>query len=376
MRADIIIIGGGMAGLSAAFFLSSSASVILMEREAVFGSQSSARSAGQFTVGIAADTMRRLGQASRAFLENPPEGFAPYPLLSKRGCLTVGREDQKGRLETLHGHLTEVGAEARYVDRREALALFPALRGNGVDGGVYEPDAMDIDVDLLLQGYARGAKSRGAQLLTGVDISSIRREAGEWIVGAGDLRVSAPLLLNASGAWVDEVTDMAGLERIGLTPHKRTAFTFAQPAEVDTSAWPHVSHLDYKWYVKPEAKVLMGSLVDAVPTLPGEVYPEDIDVAQAIHNISEDTTFEISRPISTWAGLRNFVRDRNPVCGTRPDAEGFFWLAGHGGCGILTSPALGEAIAAVMLGRELPDAQRALGIAVADLAPDRKSLVD
>lgn len=373
MQADIAIIGGGMAGASAAFFLSRRASVILLEREDAFGLHSSGRSSEQFTVGIGADTMRRLAQASRSFLENPPAGFAPLRLLSPRGCLTVGRTDQQASLRRLHGRLTDVGAEARYVDRDEALQLFPALRADKFDTGVFEPGAMDIDVNTLLQAYLRGAKVNGAKVLTNANVSAIGRAAGKWVITTPAGTITCSMILNAAGAWVDEVTRIAGLPPIGLTPHRRTAFTFL-PTGIDASRWPHVSNVDYHWYVSPRGDSLVGSLADAVPVAPGDVYPDDVDVAQGIDNIEQDTNFQIGRPLSKWAGLRNFVADKNPVCGTRADANGFFWLAGQGGCGILTSPALGQAAVALMLGRELPEEQRALGIEPSNLAPDRKEL--
>lgn len=374
MQADVVIIGGGIAGASAAYFLSGHASVILVEREAHFGYHSSGRTAAQFTVGIGADTMRRLAQASRAFLERPPAGFAPEPLLTPRGCLTVGRAGQEPALARLHDNLVSVGARAQHLGRAEALALFPPLLAENVASGVYEPDAMDIDVNTLLQGYLRGAKANGAQLRSGAGVDAITRCGGEWTVSAGDDEIRAPLLLNAAGAWVDQIGALAGLAPLGVVPHRRIAFTFAIPPGLDTTTLPHVSNVDYRWYVKPETGCLMGSLADAVATEPGDVHPDDLDVAQAIHNIEQDTSFRIGRPLAQWAGLRNFTADKNPVAGSRAGEAGFFWLAGQGGCGILTSPALGQAVAAIMLGGELPPAQRALGISEASLSPSRESL--
>lgn len=374
MQTDVIVIGGGIAGASAAYFLSGFGSVALVEREEHFGYHSSGRTAAQFTVGITAETMRRLAQASRSFLENPPQGFAEEPILTLRGCLTVARAGQEAPLVRLRRHLESVGARAEDLSQAEALALFPALIPENVAAGVYEPDAMDIDVNALLQGYLRGAKGNGASLLTKTGITAITRAGGLWTVSLGDSEIHAPLLLNAAGAWVDQVTQLAGFAPLGVVPHRRTAFTFAAPAGLDTSKWPHVSNVDHQWYVKPEPGCLMGSLADAAPTEPGDAYPDDIDVAQAIYNIEQDTSFRIGRPLSQWAGLRNFVADKNPVAGTRPDAEGFFWVAGQGGCGVLTSPAMGQAIAAIMTGRDLPDGLREFGISVADLSPMRATL--
>lgn len=375
MQADVIIIGGGIAGASAAYFLSGQGSVVLIEREAHFGYHSSGRTAAQFTVGIGAGTMRRLAQASRTFLENPPPGFAEERILTPRGCLTVARAGQEQSLSRLHDNLVSVGARAQHLDRAGALALFPALVAEHVDAGIYEPDAMDIDVNTLLQGYLRGAKARGAQLLAGANIVAIERSGGQWLVSLDGRQIRAPLLLNAAGAWVDQVAGLAGVAPLGVVPHRRTAFTFASPAGLGTAAWPHVSNVDYRWYVKPETGCLMGSLADAVATEPGDVHPEDIDVAQAIYNIEEDTSFRVGRPLSQWAGLRNFTADKNPVAGARAaDTEGFFWLAGQGGCGILTSPAMGQAIAAIMFDRDLPEGLRALGLSAADLSPQRETL--
>jgi len=374
MQADVVIIGGGIAGVSAAYFLSKYTSVVLLEREASLGTQSTGRTAEQFTVGIAAETMRRLGAASRSFLSDPPPGFSDSSLYSRRGCLTVGREDQLQRIEIIRGRLASVGAKAPLVSRDEALRLFPALRPEGVAGGVYEPDAGDIDANALLQAYARGAAARGCGFVTAAEVTGLSRHAGLWTVRTREGAFAAPRVLNASGAWVDEVTRLAGLEPIGLIPMRRTAFTFAAPAGLDLSDWPHVSNIDYRWYLKPETGRFMGSLADEVPTPPSDVFPDDLDVAQAIHNVEQDTTLQVGRPLSTWAGLRNFVADRNPVCGGRGDAEGFFWLAGHGGCGVLSSPALGEAAAAIVLGRDLPPHLRAFGVTAEALAPDRPSL--
>ncbi|BBK39009.1 FAD-dependent catabolic D-arginine dehydrogenase DauA [Allostella sp. ATCC 35155] len=374
MQVDIVIIGGGIAGASAACFLSAFAKVALVEQEEHFGYHSSGRSAGQFTVGISAPTMRRMAQASRPFLEAPPAGFAEHPLLTPRGCLTVCRAGQEAKLDRLAATLESVGAAAERLDRAASLALFPALVADKVDAGLYEPGAMDMDVHAMLQGYLRTARANGALLLSGRPLAALRRESGGWVatIPQGELR--AAVVVNAAGAWVDAVTRMAGLSPIGIRPHRRTAFTFASPPDPAAASWTHVGNVDYGWYVQPERGCFMGSLSDATPAEPGDAFPEDEDVAQAIHNIEQDTMLRIGRPIARWAGLRSFAADREPVAGTRPDAPGFYWLAGQGGCGILTSPAMGQAIAAIIDGRPLPDEQQRLGVAAADLSPLRPGL--
>ncbi|MGE7469352.1 NAD(P)/FAD-dependent oxidoreductase [Bosea sp. NPDC003192] len=374
MRVDVIIIGGGIAGASAAYFLSRHGSVALIEREEQAGYHSSGRSAAQFTVGITAPTMRRMAQASRAFLETPPAGFCTYPITTPRSCLTVAAVGQEDRLARLEERILSVGARAERLDGPSALALFPALRPEKIHAGVNEPDAMDIDVDVLLQGYLRGAKANGATVVLKAGVDVILRGAAGWTVAWPGGEVQAPLLVNAAGAWADEVAGMAGIAPLGIVPKRRTAFTFAHRPDVDARAWPHVSNVDYRWYVKPEPGCLMGSLADATPTAPGDAYADDLDVAQAIDNIEQDTSFRIGRPLSQWAGLRSFVADAEPVAGMRPQEPGFFWLVGQGGCGILTSPAVGEATAALLAGRDLPAAMTELGVTAGDLSPARNSL--
>ncbi|BBE33975.1 NAD(P)/FAD-dependent oxidoreductase [Sphingosinicella microcystinivorans] len=374
MKYDAIVIGGGFAGTSAAYFLSQAANVMLIEGETSLGTQSSGRSAEQFTVGIAADTMRGLGAASRSFFDNPPDGFCEGPLLSPRGCLTVGSMEQKGRLDALVERLVSVKAEAQILSGSEALGMFPSLLPAGVECGVYEPGAADIDSNKLLQGYVRGARLHGATIESGQPAISIRKTAKGWEVTTPSGCHEAAVLVNAAGAWVDEVAAMAGIEPVGIMPMRRTAFTFAAPTGVRVDDWPHIFKVGRQWYLKPEAGRFMGSLAEEVLTPPGDVYPDDIDVAQAIENIQADTDLEVGRPLSTWAGLRNFVRDRNPLCGVRASDPSFVWVAAQGGCGVLTSPALGAAAAAAALGQPLPEIVSAFGITSADLSPDRLSL--
>lgn len=371
MDTDVIIIGGGFAGASAAYFLSQKSKVLLLEREAGAAMHSSGRSAEQYTIGITADHMRAMGVASRSFFDDPPAGFCDRPLLAPRGCLTVGRNDQRERLQKLSDRITGSGVEARMLDGKASVDLFPVLRPEGVDLGVYEPGASDIDGGLLLQGYLRGAKANGAEILVDGGVTAISKRAGRWVVGTAKGEFEAPLLVNAAGAWVDQVAALAGVKPIGIRPMRRTAFAFPAPQEMSVADWPHVSNVDYRWYLKPEASSFIGSLAEEVLTPPGEVYADDADVAQAVDNIESDTTLSINRLINRWAGLRNFVADRNPVAGRAVDEESFIWVAGQGGCGVLTSPAMGRAVAAIAGGGPLPDSIAAHGVTLDALSPAR-----
>ncbi|TYC72317.1 FAD-binding oxidoreductase [Stappia sp. BW2] len=370
MTPDVIIIGGGVAGLSAACFLSEFAQVTLLEREPALATQSSARTAGQFTTGISGDTMRAMAAASRSFFQAPPPGFCEPALVAPRGCLTVGREEHRPVLDRLMARLQEAGADCRFVDRQDALALFPALRPERVYSGVFEADAMDIDVDLLLQSYRKAASANGARFLCTSEVTSIQRIAGTWQVTAGDLTVSAPVLVNAAGAWADRVADLAGVPGLGLKAFRRSAFTFPLHRS-EAGAWPHVTTADYSWYVHPQPHGFTASPAEADAADPGDVYADDLRLAEAIHHIGIDTNLTVHRPSANWAGLRTFAPDRNPVCGGFADHPGYFVSAGQGGCGVLTSPAMGQALAAVVQGADLPGNLAASGITVEQLAPAR-----
>jgi len=211
-------------------------------------------------------------------------------------------------------------------------------------------------------------------LATNTPVQSIERQEGGWRIRTQHEDYHAAVLVNASGGWADTIARMAGVSPIGITPYKRTAFTFPLLPGSDGAHWPHVCNADYQWYVKPEHGCFMGSPADAQPVAPGEVYPDELDVAQGIYNIERETTLRVPRPISTWAGVRSYVRDRNPVCGASAEHPGFIWYAALGGCGVLTSPAMGQAVAALAQGHALPDALRELGLTPEALAPDRASL--
>ncbi|MCF1467522.1 FAD-binding oxidoreductase [Agrobacterium vitis] len=374
MRVDFVIIGGGIVGASAAYFLSSLGSVVLLEQEDHVGTHSSGRTAGQYTVGISANQMRALAAASRDFLISPPSGFADGDLTSRRGSLTVARDEQAATLDKLHERILSGGGESRMVTRDEALALFPALVPSIFDLGVYEVDAMDIDVNELLQAYLRSAKRNGAQVLTSKEVRAIDRQGGGWNVVTAEESFYAPFVVNAGGGWADAVASLAGIRPVGLVPYKRTAFTFSLLPGSIGADWPHVTTADYSWYVKPEPGCFMGSPADAVPVEPGDVYPDDLDVAQGIYNIEQETELRIARPLSSWAGMRSYVADRNPVLGMRPDAPGFVWLAGLGGCGVLTSPAAGRIAGALVEGKPLPETLATYGADLAALSPARAGL--
>jgi D-arginine dehydrogenase len=369
-RADFVVIGAGIAGASAAYRLAHHGNVVVLESEAAAGYHTTGRSAALFTESFEIGVVRKLAMASRPFFENPPEGFAAFPLLTPLPFLLIGREDQLGSLTAAREASGDI-PEIRPVGPEEAQVLCPALRPGYVAAGVCEAGAMAIDVDALLQGYLRGVRSAGGVVRFGAPVTSIDRERGGWSVATGRERISAGVVVNAAGAWSDHVGAMAGAQSVGLMPMRRTAFTFAAPRGTDPASWPVVCDIDEAFYFKPEATQLMGSLAEETPMEPHDVRPEEIDVAQAIERIEAATTMQIRHVTSTWAGLRSFVADRCPVVGMDPDLDGFFWLAGQGGFGIMTSPTVSRAAEGLIVDGRMPAELAPFEVVARSLDPAR-----
>jgi len=371
MQSDFLIIGSGIAGASLAYFLAPHGRVMLLERESQPGYHSTGRSAALFLASYGTEQVRALTRASRAFLDQPPPGFADVPILSPRGALFVATPGQAALLDEHCALLAAMSPQSRRLNREETLALVPVLRPELLQGGALEPDASDIDVHALHQGYLRGLRRHGGQLACNAEAAHIERHGGEWRVQAGGREYRAPLLANAAGAWCDEVARLAGVAPLGLQPKRRSAFTFAPPPGLDVTRWPSVVAADESWYFKPDAGVLLGSSANADPVPPQDVQPEELDIATAIDRIETATTLQIRRPIRTWAGLRSFVADGDLVGGFDPQVPGFFWVAAQGGYGIQTSAAMGRACAALLRGQPLPQQLADFGLTPAMLSPAR-----
>ncbi len=370
-HADYLIVGAGIAGASTGYFLAGQGKTIVLERERQPGYHSTGRSAALYTVAYGTPQVRALTAASRAFYDAPPPGFAEHPLLSPRGELVV---DFSGDTAELQRQFLEARAqvpEARLLDADQACALVPVLRRDKVQGALFDPSAADIDTDALHQGYLRGIRQQGGEIHNDREVLRIARDGDAWLVDCGAEQYRAPVLVNAAGAWCDELARLAGVAPIGLVPKRRAAFTFHGPEGVDCHAWPCVVDLHEAFYFKPDAGQLLGSPANADPVAPHDVQPEELDIAMGIYQIEEHTSLSIRRPAHTWAGLRSFVADGDLVAGYDGQAEGFFWVAAQGGYGIQTSAAMGQASAALIRRQPLPEALTRFGLSEAMLSPAR-----
>lgn len=368
---DIIIVGAGIAGASAAYELSASANVALLEQESQPGYHTTGRSAALYTETYGNLPIRILTSAGRAFFKSPPEEFGEHPLLTPRGTLFIAREDQIGSLEEMLSQTPTSVEAVRRLDSAGAIALLPALNPDYVAAAIFEPAAEDIDVHALHGGFLRGMRRRGGRLVTDAGVQTLSRVGGAWVAGTRAGRFAAPVVVNAAGAWCDAIAGLAGVRPCGLIPKRRTAFTFDPPDGIKTSSWPATIDIDEQFYFKPDAGRIIGSPADETPSPPCDAQPEEIDVALGIDRIERATRLSVRRLVNKWAGLRSFVADKTPVVGMDPEAEGFFWLAGQGGYGIQTSPALARATAVLIATGDLPGDLIARGLDKAMLAPDR-----
>ena len=367
---DIAIIGAGMAGASAAYELAGEKSVVLLEMEEHPGYHTTGRSAAFYSEIYGGPVIRALSTASRGFFEAPPRGFAEVELLAPSGSLFIAREDQLASLDAMYEELSPSGK----IERREAafaLEKVDILNPDRVAACLWEPGAREIEVHELHQGFLRGAKEKGARLLCNAPVRALSRSAGEWRIAAGDAEITAPIVINAAGAWGDRIAEMAGCAPVGLAPMRRSACIIPPPEGEGMVKFPLVIDVDEEFYFKSDAGNILLSLAEETPSEPCDAFAEDMDIAIAVDRFETATRMQVRRVLRTWAGLRTFSKDRSFVMGFDPEAEGFFWLVGQGGYGIQTAPAAGRCAAALALGKSLPADVAALGVREAALSPAR-----
>ena len=370
IEVDFLVIGAGIAGASVAAELSKSARVAVIEREAQPGYHSTGRSATLFSEIYGNSLIRGLSRASRDFLFHPPPGFSETALVRPRGVLYYASSEQSEEFAAFHGE-PDVARDTVLLSAAAAHELVPILKSSYLAHVAHEPLAMDIDANALLAGHLRTLRARGAQLAADRAIPAIEYSGGLWKVRTQSDTFAAPVLINAAGAWADEVATLAGVAPVGLQPMRRTALLIEAPAGHAIASWPMAFDISETLYFKPDAGKLLLSPADETPSAPCDAQPDDYDVAVAVDRFEQVTGVVVDRVQHSWAGLRTFARDRTPVVGFDASAAGFFWLAGQGGYGIQTSPALSRLAAALAAGRSLPDDIRDEGVDVEALAPGR-----
>jgi len=365
---DIVVIGAGMAGASVAARLVPTANVAVLEMESQPGYHTTGRSAATWIEAYGNECVVKLNRASRGFLEKPDSAISTAGFTSPRGMLAVQFDwSTQGATEAAG---PESGLNVISVD--DAIELIPQLRREVVQGAVYTKDAYDIDVNALHTAYLRYFRSNGGKLACDSEVLSLERSAGRWKLRTAKEEYAADILVNAAGAWAATLGVMAGSQcDTGLVPLRRSAAIVPLPENIDCKGWPITADIDEAFYFKPESGQLMVSPADETPVEPHDAFPEDLDIATGIDRFQKAMDIPVPRLGRCWAGLRTFSRDRTPVLGFDPQVDGFFWLAGQGGYGIQTAPAMASLAASLLLDNGLEAAVAAEEIRLSDLDPAR-----
>ena len=368
--ADFLVVGAGIAGASVAAELSAANSVVLIEAESQPGYHSTGRSAALFSEIYGNRVIRNLSRASRHRMLEASPRFAEGPFTSPRGSLFIAATEHVDLLQRFAAQ-DDVRAATRYLDIGEAQALCPLLRPEYVAASLYEPGARDIDVHRLHHAYLRQFREQGGRLSTSFRLDAIDRRAGLWEIHFETETFAAPILINAAGAWADHVAMLASVAPAGLRPLRRTALLGDGPEGYSFRTWPAVIAAEESFYFKPDAHRLLLSPADESLTAPCDAQPEEWDVALAIDRVTAAANIPVPRILHRWAGLRTFASDRIPVVGFDPASPGFFWLAGQGGYGVQTAPALAIVAAALASGRSIPQAIADFDVGAEELSPHR-----
>ena len=353
----VIVIGGGIAGISAAARLSADADVTLIEGEKALGYHASGRSAALIEQNYGAPSVQALNRASVDYLSDANSGY-----LTQRGLMIIADTHEEAALDD---DLKTMGLERITPD--EALKMVPVLDPKKVAFAGYHADAHDIDTDRLMQDFAKILRNNGGSILTGQPVTAIVHTPQGWAVTLGGKTLHADKIVNAAGAWADQIAVMAGVRPVGIVPYRRSMARIATPGGHDPARWPMFFGVHETWYAKPDAGALIISPADEDPVEPHDAWADDMVLAEGLERYQNMVAIPLTKPISTWAGLRSFAPDRTLVLGPDPDQPDFIWCAGQGGYGFQTSPAASQLVADLTFGRPspLPDET------VAALRPDR-----
>ncbi len=353
---DIAVIGAGVAGLSAACFLSPQARVVVLERESQPAYHASGRSAAMYIEGYENPLVSELTSAGKSFFFSPPAGMlaesGPQQLVNACGGLTAAGPGELPKLKKYLSAWQPLCPDLVEISAAECRQMVPILKPSWLQGAAYDPSWHSIDVHELLSVYQRGLRAAGGHLLTSAEVCGLQRRNGLWHITTVEEEISAGVVVNAGGAWAPQLGEMAGASAVPLTPMLRTAAIV--PAPEPTPAWPLVHTISEDLYFKPESPGLMICPQDETPCEAMDAYPHEMDVAVAAQRFTDITDHPVQRVLHQWAGLRTFAPDRKPVIGFDSAAQGFYWLAGQGGFGVQTSPGIAAVVAEDLLQGKRP----------------------
>lgn len=336
---DFLVIGGGIAGTSVGARLSALGNVTVLERETALAYHASGRSAAVYEASYGLPSTIALNEASRSYHFEANGGVT-----SPRGLMLVSRDEEA---EAFEADCATMHLDPLSMD--EARAMIPILN-DGVTRAGYHADAWDIDTDRLVQNFAADVRKAGGTVRTGAEVTGITRSAQGWEVSVKGEVLQARTLVNAAGAWVDEIAKMAGVAPLGVTPLRRSMARIPAPGGHDVSGWPLLFGPGENWYAKPDAGALIVSPAEEVLMPPMDAWADDMVLAEGLARYEAHMTEPVTQLLSNWAGLRTFAPDRNLVLGPDPADAAFVWMAGQGGYGFQTAPAASQLVADLVAG--------------------------
>ena len=359
----VLVIGGGIAGLSVAARLAPHVRVVVLEGESAPGYHASGRSVAFAHYGLGNVPVRTLTALSMAEL-------AEYG--SVHPALHIARAEDIAALDALEAVHRHYACDYARVGPDAARALMTAIKAEACAAALVDHGSLKLDTHAMLQAQLSTLRKNNGKLVSGARVREIERYGDCWRVRTSKGVFAAAIVVNAAGAWADEIARMAGVRPVGIEPRRRTVISFAAPEGEDVSAWPFTKTVGEGFYLLPEGRSqILASSMDQTPSEPCDAAPEELDIAIAADRVSQATTLPIRRIAHSWAGLRSFAPDELPVVGEAAGAPGFFWCAGQGGAGFQTAPALSRIAAAAVLGHPFPKDCASAGLTAEQFAPAR-----
>ena len=372
-RFDVAVIGGGIAGTSVAAELSKDRRVLLLEMESQPGYHTTGRSAAVYAAVYGPSPIRALTRASRAFFASPSTSHFDTALFRPRPIMMIARQEQAFALDQT---IAEVGVmtPVERINESAIRKLNPLVKTGYASAAMLDMSGEDIDVAALHQGYLRQFRDFGGDLRCNATVLGLTHTGRDWQINTGVGEFTVDTIVNAAGAWAEHIGGLAQAESIGLIPKRRTAAIVAAPTELapnTLASLPITIDIEENFYLKPDAGRLLISPADETPSPACDAQPEDMDIALCVERIEQAFDLQVHRIESKWAGLRSFVVDKCPVVGYSTTAPAFFWLAGQGGYGIQTAPALARLAASQVLQRPMPEDIAAEGVDLSEIDPSR-----
>jgi D-arginine dehydrogenase len=364
---DVIIIGAGIAGTSLAANLSQHRSVTVLEMEQHPGFHATGRSAAYYAPSYGNSVVQAVTKASGEFFHDPPDGFSAVPLINNRPTMFVATSQQSESFN----ELLDSNAELELVSGADIKGRVSIIDKGLIVRAALDLVGGDLDVDALMQGLLRQLKQRDGKLVTREQVIKLDYKDSLWQVTTTNEIFQAPIVINAAGAWADEIAVLAGIGKLGLQPKRRTVALVAPPADVDISDWPLVVDVHEQFYFKPDAGQLLTSPADETPSDACDAHPGDYDIALGIDRIQQIASLEVQHINHSWAGLRTFAPDKTFVSGFDPRSKGFYWLVGQGGYGVQSCPAMADIATCLITGHHDLVSARAVNDLAEKLSPAR-----